>query len=160
MSLPAGTSKLILPLFHSSIIDLNRDENNEDFIKSIYMNENCNELKMLLNSITHPIIKQELLTEIAKYSDGLVFVEIPLLYEAKFETLCDKIICVFLSQKYQVERLMEREGIDEDFALQKIHSQMDLYMKKSLANYVIDTRGTFEETKLQVEKVVNEIKGV
>ncbi len=116
--------------------------------------------KMLLNSITHPIIKQELLTEIAKYSDGLVFVEIPLLYEAKFETLCDKIICVFLSQKYQVERLMEREGIDEDYALQKIHSQMDLYMKKSLADYVINSKGSFDETKEQVIDIINNIKGV
>ena len=55
---------------------------------------------------------------------------------------------------------MAREGIDEDFALAKIHSQMDLYMKKSLANYVIDTKGSFDETKAQVEKVINEIKGV
>ena len=56
--------KLILPLFHSSIIDLNRDENNEDFIKSIYMNENCNELKMLLNSIIQiPEIPIELLSK-------------------------------------------------------------------------------------------------
>ena len=54
---------------------------------------------------------------------------------------------------------MAREGIDEDFALAKIHSQMDLYMKKSLADYVIDTRGSFDETKVQVEKVINEIKG-
>ena len=114
--------------------------------------------KMLINSITHLIIKDELLEEIAKYDDGLIFVEIPLLYEAKFDTICDIVICVFLSQKYQVERLMEREGIDEDFALKKIHSQMDLYMKKSLADYVIDSKGNFNETEKQVIDVVNKIK--
>ncbi len=114
--------------------------------------------KMLINSITHPIIKDELLEEIAKYDDGLIFVEIPLLYEAKFDTICDIVICVFLSQKYQVERLMEREGIDEDFALKKIHSQMDLYMKKSLADYVIDSKGNFNETEKQVIDVINKIK--
>ena len=116
--------------------------------------------KMLINSITHPIIKDELLSEIAKYDDGLIFVEIPLLYEAKFDSICDKVICVFLSQKYQVERLMEREGIDEDFALAKIHSQMDLYMKKSLADYVINSKGNFDETRQQVIDVINNIKGV
>ena len=114
--------------------------------------------KLLIDSITHPIIKEELLSEIAKYDDGLVFVEIPLLYEAKFDTLCDIVICVFLSQKYQVERLMEREGIDEDYALQKIHSQMDLYLKKSLADYVIDSKGNFDETEKQVIEVINNIK--
>ena len=136
------------------------DDGNIDRKKLGKLVFNNSSAKMLLNSITHPIIKEELLKEIAKYNDGLVFVEIPLLYEAKFETICDKIICVFLSQKYQVERLMAREGIDEDFALKKIHSQMDLYMKKSLADYVINSKGSFDETKLQVIDVINNIKGV
>ncbi|MBQ7641695.1 MAG: dephospho-CoA kinase [Acholeplasmatales bacterium] len=136
------------------------DDGNIDRKKLGKLVFNNSSAKMLLNSITHPIIKEELLKEIAKYNDGLVFVEIPLLYEAKFETICDKIICVFLSQKYQVERLMAREGIDEDFALKKIHSQMDLYMKKSLADYVINSKGSFDETRLQVIDVINNIKGV
>ncbi len=136
------------------------DDGNIDRKKLGKLVFNNSSAKMLLNSITHPIIKEELLKEIAKYDDGLVFVEIPLLYEAKFETICDKIICVFLSQKYQVERLMAREGIDEDFALKKIHSQMDLYMKKSLADYVINSKGSFDETRLQVIDVINNIKGV
>ena len=114
--------------------------------------------KMVLDSITHPIIKDEVLRQLSLYESGLVFVEIPLLYEAKFDSICDKVICVFLSKKKQVERLIEREGIDEDYALKKIHSQMDLYMKKSLADYVIDSKGSFEETKLQVENIINKLK--
>ena len=114
--------------------------------------------KNLLDSITHPIIKDEVLRQLSLYSSGLVFVEIPLLYEAKFDSICDKVICVFLSKKKQIERLIEREGIDEDYALKKIHSQMDLYMKKSLADYVIDSKGSFEETKLQVENIINKLK--
>lgn len=114
--------------------------------------------KMILDSITHPIIKDEVLRQLSLYESGLVFVEIPLLYEAKFDSICDKVICVFLSKKKQVERLIEREGIDEDYALQKIHSQMDLYMKKSLADYIIDSKGSFEETKLQVENIINKLK--
>ena len=72
----------------------------------------------------------------------------------------DKVICVFLKKKLQVLRLMEREGIDEDYALAKIHSQMDLYLKKEMADYVIDSSGTFDETKLLVLNVINDIKGV
>ena len=115
--------------------------------------------KMLLDSITHPIIKDEVLRQLSLYESGLVFVEIPLLYEAKFDSICDKVICVFLSKKKQVERLIEREGIDEDYALKKIHSQMDLYMKKSLADYVIDSQGDFDNTKKQVIKTINDILG-
>ena len=137
-----------------------KDDNTIDRKKLGKLIFNNKSAKMLLDSITHPIIKEELLKEIEKYDDGLIFVEIPLLYEAKFDSICDKVICVFLSQKYQVERLMEREGIDEDYALAKIHSQMDLYMKKSLADYVINSKGNFDETRQQVIDVINNIKGV
>ncbi|MBR3617820.1 MAG: dephospho-CoA kinase [Acholeplasmatales bacterium] len=137
-----------------------KDDNTIDRKKLGKLIFNNKSAKMLLDSITHPIIKEELLKEIEKYDDGLILVEIPLLYEAKFDSICDKVICVFLSQKYQVERLMEREGIDEDFALAKIHSQMDLYMKKSLADYVINSKGNFDETRQQVIDVINNIKGV
>ena len=54
---------------------------------------------------------------------------------------------------------MARDGIDEDYALAKIHSQMDLYMKKELSDFVIDSSGEFLETKKQVINVINEILG-
>lgn len=116
--------------------------------------------KLLINSATHPIIIDEVKRRIGEIPSGLIFVEAPLLYESKLNEICDKVICVFLQKKHQVERLMEREGIDEDYALAKIHSQMDLYMKKTLADYVIDSKGTFDETKNQVLKVLDELKGV
>jgi len=121
---------------------------------------NDNTKKELLNNISHPIIIDEIKRRINNSNNELIFLEAPLLYEAHIENLCDKVICVFLNEKYQVERLMARENIDKDYALAKIHSQMDLNIKKSLADYVIDSRGTFDETRLQVEKLVNEIKGV
>ncbi|MCR5349785.1 MAG: dephospho-CoA kinase [Acholeplasmatales bacterium] len=119
-----------------------------------------NDAKERLNSVTHPIIIDEVKRLLTLVDDGLVFVEAPLLYEAKIEDMFDKVICVFLKKKIQVERLMAREGIDEDYALAKIHSQMDLYMKKELADYVIDSKGSFDETKSQVINIINELKGV
>ena len=118
---------------------------------------NNSSAKNLINDTTHPIIREYLLEEIKKIPDGLVFIEVPLLYEAKFDNICDKVICVFLKKKYQVERLMQREGIDEDYALAKIHSQMDLYLKREKADYVIDSHGSFEETEKEVKNVLEDI---
>ena len=112
-----------------------------------------------LNNISHPIIINEIKRKIDLATDDIIFVEIPLLYEAHLEYLCDKVICVFLNKKTQVERLMQREGIDEDYALEKIHSQMDLYIKKIKADFVVDSKGDFDETKKQVIKILKEIKG-
>ena len=135
----------------------NGDLDRKKLAKKIF---NDSKSKELLDKITHPIIYEEVKKRLDKISDGLVFLEAPLLYESKFDNICDKIICVFLQKKLQVQRLMDREGIDEDYALAKIHSQMDLYMKKSLADFVIDSKGTFDETKLLVLNVINDIKGV
>ena len=135
----------------------NGDLDRKKLAKKIF---NDSKSKELLDKITHPIIYEEVKKRLDKISDGLVFLEAPLLYESKFDNICDKIICVFLQKRLQVQRLMDREGIDEDYALAKIHSQMDLYIKKSLADYVIDSKGTFDETKLLVLNVINDIKGV
>jgi dephospho-CoA kinase len=114
--------------------------------------------KLKLNSISHPIIKEEVLKEINK-ADGIVFVDVPLLYESKFDSLCDKVICVYLSRKTQIERLMERDHIDYSYAKSKIASQMDLDQKRDLADYVIDSKGSFQETERQVLKILEMIKG-
>ena len=135
----------------------NGDLDRKKLAKKIF---NDSKSKEALDKITHPIIYEEVKKRLDKISDGLVFLEAPLLYESKFDNICDKIICVFLQKRLQVQRLMDREGIDEDYALAKIHSQMDLYMKKSLADFVIDSKGTFDETKLLVLNVINDIKGV
>jgi dephospho-CoA kinase len=114
--------------------------------------------KLKLNSISHPIIKEEVLKEINK-ANGIVFVDVPLLYESKFDSLCDKVICVYLSRKTQIERLMERDHIDYSYAKSKIASQMDLDQKRDLADYVIDSKGSFQETERQVLKILEMIKG-
>lgn len=114
--------------------------------------------KLKLNSISHPIIKEEVLKEINK-ADGIVFVDVPLLYESKFDSLCDKVICVYLNRETQIERLMERDHIDYSYAKTKIASQMDLDQKRDLADYVIDSKGSFQETERQVLKILEMIKG-
>lgn len=115
--------------------------------------------KLVLDSITHPIVLEEIKRQIEEANDGLIFVDVPLLYEAKFDLICDKVICAFIKKKLQVERLMDRDKIDEDYALAKIHSQMNLYLKREKADYVIDTSGSFEETKNKVLDLLNILKG-
>ncbi len=123
--------------------------------KLIFSNE---ESRILLNSISHPHIKNELLRQINSLSDKLVFIEVPLLFESGFNELCNCVICIYLERELQIKRLMERDLIDREYAITKISSQMDLERKKLLADYIIDTKGSFDDTKKQVEKIIKEIK--
>ena len=132
--------------FGSSYFLDNKELDRKKLGELIFHNENE---KLKLNSISHPIIKEEVLKEINK-ADGIIFVDVPLLYESKFDSLCDKVICVYLNKETQIKRLMERDHIDYSYAKAKIASQMDLDQKRDLADYVIDSKGSFQETYHQV----------
>ena len=112
-----------------------------------------------LNSITHPLIVDEIKKKVNKSNGNILFLDIPLLFEAKLEYLCDKIICVYVPFDVQVKRLMERDHISLDYALVKIHSQMDLNIKKEKSDYVINSEGSFDETEALIKRIINEIKG-
>ena len=141
--------------FGSSYFLDNKELDRKKLGELIFHNENE---KLKLNSISHPIIKEEVLKEINQ-ADGIIFVDVPLLYESKFDSLCDKVICVYLNKETQIKRLMERDHIDYSYAKAKIASQMDLDQKRDLADYVIDSKGSFQETYRQVLKILEMIKG-
>ena len=113
-----------------------------------------------LNQITHPIIKDELIRQIEALNSEIVFIEVPLLYESGFDELCDYVICVYLPKEIQIKRLMARERINEAYAIAKINSQMGLEEKRTRADFVVDSRGTFDETESQVFDIIKKVKGV
>jgi dephospho-CoA kinase len=110
-----------------------------------------------LNSISHPLIINEMIRRIKQY-DGLVFVEIPLLFETKLEYLCDRIVCVFVNKKTQINRLMTRDSIEYEYTIKKIKAQMSLEEKKNKSDYVIDSSLGFEDTKRQINELINKLK--
>ena len=57
----------------------------------------------------------------------------------------------------KLKRLMVRDNIDEEYAHQKICSQMNLEEKKMLADYVIDNNGSIENTKQQLIDILKQI---
>ena len=75
-----------------------------------------------LNEILHPLIFKETKEAIDK-NDGIIFVDVPLMFEAHFDVLCDKIICVYTEKSSQLGRLMKRDNISASEALKKIESQ-------------------------------------
>lgn len=112
-----------------------------------------------LNQISHPLIVQEMQKMIKKTAESFIFLDIPLLFEGKLSYLCDTIVCVYVDRKTQVKRLMMRDHISKEYAEQKISAQMDLEIKKDLADYVIESKESFEETYQNIEKIVQQIKG-
>ena len=115
---------VIVKEFGEDFLLENGDLDRKKLAKKIF---NDSKSKEVLDKITHPIIYEEVKKRLDNVSDGLVFLEAPLLYESKFDNICDKIICVFLQKRLQVQRLMDREGIDEDYAFIFMEYYWDIF---------------------------------
>lgn len=112
--------------------------------------------KDILNSITHPIIKKKIIDEI-KRNSGIVFIDVPLLFEAHYDDLCDKIIVVYVDRQNQIKRLMARDNIDENYAIKKIDSQMSLDEKVLKADMVIDNNKDENSLLKNIDEVLEVI---
>ena len=119
---------------------------------------NSNNLN-ILNSIIHPEIRRRILEEIDKNNDQeFIFIDVALLFEAKFDDLVDKIIVVYVDKNTQLTRLMKRNSISEKEAVSRIVSQMSPLEKAKLGDYTINNNLDVINTYEQVDKVLSELK--
>ena len=124
----------VIEAFGEKILNPDGSLNRQELGKLIF---NDKDLKEKLNQILHPLIKEMVLKEINE-SNGLIFLDCPLLFETDFHLLCDYKIVVYVNFDTQISRLMNRDNITFPEALKKIYSQMSLEEKLTLADYVID----------------------
>ena len=68
------------------------------------------------------------------------------------------LILVWCSLKIQVERLMGRNALTEAQAMDRISAQMPTLQKIKMADFVIDSNGTKDETAEQVAKVIAKLR--
>lgn len=69
------------------------------------------------------------------------------------------IVCVYVSKDIQLKRLMNRDHIEESYALEKINSQLSLEIKRDASDFVIESKEDLNETKENVLKIIKNIKG-
>lgn len=113
----------------------------------------------VLNSIIHPEIRKKILEKIDKNNDKeFIFIDVALLFEAKFDDLVDKIIVVYVDKNTQLTRLMKRNSISKKEALSRIVSQMSPIEKAKLGDYTVNNNLDVINTYEQVDKVLSELK--
>lgn len=118
--------------------------------------------KEILNKIVHPHVIQkvaELIEEIGKESpDSIVILDVPLLIEAGMHKGLEDVVLVYTPENIQIKRLVERDGISDEEALLKVHSQMPIEEKREFATIIIDNSGTPEATRERALEVLNHLK--
>jgi len=111
--------------------------------------------RRVLERITHPAIAERAAArfeEERNRGSRVVFYVVPLLIEAGLTATVDEIWLVAADAETQIDRLMKRDGISREEALQRLEAQMSLDEKLGYADVVIDNNGTPEETARNVRE--------
>lgn len=113
-----------------------------------------------LNEVLKPLIRSRIESEVERVKQTnipLAILDVPLLYEGGYEKLCDMIVVVAVNENTQKERLIERNQLTDSEATQRIASQMSLEEKIKHADHMIDNSTTIENTKQQVEELLEKM---
>jgi dephospho-CoA kinase len=115
-----------------------------------------------LNWILHPKIIEAIRQwfKSLDHPDGPEFavMEAALIYEANVQRDVNRVVVCWCTPEQQLERLLAR-GLAEEQALRRIGAQMPVDEKKKLADLVIDCSRTMDETRQQVDEVIEKLKG-
>jgi dephospho-CoA kinase len=108
------------------------------------------EARARLEAIVHPLVRSRTIAAIASADGPYVVVAVPLLVETNFRVLVDRVLVVACDRDQQIDRLVQRDGIDRDLAIAMIDAQIDPRARLEQADDVIDNSSTIDATRRQV----------
>lgn len=106
----------------------------------VFASENCDEKRALLNNITHKHILNDVKMKIAQYEvqgKKAITLDVPLMYESGFDSLCNYMIGVTASIDLRLKRIMLRDAITKAQAIARIESQMSDSQIMERADFII-----------------------
>ncbi|MCM1432998.1 MAG: dephospho-CoA kinase [Clostridiales bacterium] len=109
------------------------------------------ENKNKLNSIVHPFV----IEECEKRTSILSVLDAPQLFEARAQSKCYKIISVIADKETRIKRIISRDNITKEQALERINAQYDDDFYISHSDFVIYNNG--EDVESQINNILEEI---
>jgi dephospho-CoA kinase len=110
-----------------------------------------------LERILHPMIGT-VLRQRTQEADDIVVLDMPLLIELGEHELVDLVVVVYATREHQIQRLMERDGLTREEAMQRIETQLPLDEKVIHADYVINNNGSLQDTEEQVLRLYQALR--
>jgi len=116
-----------------------------------------------LNQIVHPLVREEEARRVAELEgredlkSPIIMVDAALMVETGSYRKYDFVVVVYCYPQVQLQRVMARDRLSEEEALQRIQSQMPLLEKIKYADYVIENSGRLSETNEQVKHTFTEL---
>lgn len=115
----------------------------------------------LLGEITFPPIVRAVRRELKSLKDsglsGPMLLDAPTLFEAGLDRMCRRILAVTAPEAIRLRRVLERDGLTRERALERFRSQQPEGYYAARADYIVDNGGGTLEP--QIERICAELKG-
>lgn len=94
--------------------------------------------KEKLESILHPLIREEMLEQGGKLESPYCIFSIPLLFEQGWQDMVDRVLVIDCTVELQIQRICKRDNITEQEAMAIINSQIDRSSRLQAADDIIE----------------------
>ena len=114
-----------------------------------------------LEEIVHPLVRQAQMEFLQSQRDAgteVVILDIPLLFEGSGAKFVDKTVVVSAPADVQRARVLSRPGMSVEKFEAILARQMPDAEKCARADFVIDTSGSFDDTRAQVRAVLDALR--
>lgn len=115
-----------------------------------------------LNAIVHPAVRAESTRRFAQaFADdpgATVVYDVPLLVEARVDDPWDLVVVAHAPADIRRRRLIELRGLSESEASARIASQVSDERRLSVADVVIDTTGSLDDTLADVDRLWQRVR--
>ncbi len=117
----------------------------------------------LLNSVTHPFIVKKISEYICQTFENncnMVVIDAPQLFESKADIMCNIIIGVIAPIDMRIERIINRDNITKEQAMQRISIQHTDKFFEENCHYIINNNSTEYDLINNTVKIISELKVV
>ncbi|HAV6898765.1 TPA: dephospho-CoA kinase [Vibrio vulnificus] len=108
------------------------------------------EEKQWLNALLHPMIRRKMIEDLAQVSSPYALLVVPLLVENQLQTLCERVLVVDVEEKTQLQRTMDRDGVDEQQVRAILKAQASRHERLALADDVIKNESKDQDLLQQI----------
>lgn len=116
-----------------------------------YKDERIKYENFIMDKIFNKINEEFLFHE--KNHEKLCILDAPLLIEKNLHKEMDYVVLIWVSVEEQLKRLMDRDKIDEENAIKRINSQMNIDFKKQFADFIVDNSKGKEYLRQQIHRL-------
>jgi dephospho-CoA kinase len=107
-----------------------------------------------LEAILHPVIRQRIQNEVDLHKSApYVLIDVPLLIEKGYKSLCDRVVVVDCLPQQQIERVLQRDHSSETLIRQIMQSQVSREVRLQHATDVLDNSTTLEQLYQAVDEL-------